>query len=210
MSTAAFIEDLVALLVRFDRGMLEFEEPPPHEAGQGLADAVIAFADAAVPALHAALTDGWSSGGVGPLLIDVLGEIGHASSVPYLIEHHRSHADYMSGTVAMQALRKLRSNEGYEYMAEMLARTAEGDWTAINTGHEVVVACMALAEWDDPRAIGALVQATKIRGGFGMPAAAVEALAQRAEGLRLLPDLAERDPAVREALDRLYASTADD
>ena len=210
MSTTAFIKDLVALLVRFDRGMLEFEDPPPRQAEQGLADAVIAFADSAVPALHAALVAGWSSGGVGPLLIGVLGEIGHASSVPYLIEHHKSHADFMSGTVAMQALRKLRSTEGYEYMAEVLARTAAGDWTAINTGHEVVVACMALAEWDDPRAIEALAQATAIRGGFGMPEAAVEALSQRVEGLRLLPDLAERDPAVREALERLYASTADD
>jgi hypothetical protein len=210
MSTTAFIEDLVALLVRFDRGMLEFEEPPPEEARQGLANAVIAFADAAVPSLHAALVDGWSSDGVGPLLIDVLGEIGHGSSVPYLIEHHKSHADFMSGTAAMQALRKLRSNEGYEYMVEVLSRTAEGDWTAINTGHEVVVACRALAEWDDPRAIGALVQAATIRGSFGMPEAAVEALAQRAEGRRLLPDLAARDPAVRDALERLYASTADD
>jgi hypothetical protein len=35
MSAEAFISDLAHLLARLDRGMLEFEEPPPQLVGGG-------------------------------------------------------------------------------------------------------------------------------------------------------------------------------
>lgn len=207
MSTVAFIKDLVALLARIDHGMLEFEEPLPDEVERGIKDAVIGFGEAALPALHQTLQESWSSHSDLPHVIDVLGSIAHPSSIPYLIEQHRNHSSSMSGTAAIAALRKMQAPAGYDYIGGVLIRGGEGDATVFNTGHEAIVACAAMAEWDDPLALAALVQATNIRWPHGMPEAAIDAIARKKEGRLILLELAERDPTLRAAVGRVYAGS---
>ena len=197
MGTSAFIRDLVALLVRLDRGMLEFEEPLPRGVEVGIMDAVVALGDQALAALHEALTSSWSSDGGGARLIAVLGRIGNPASVPILIEHHRNHANFMSGSAAMSALRAIKADDGYAYMGECLVRWTEGDKRAFNTGFEKAIASSALGEWHDPRAIMPLMHATRIHDpGNNMPETAIRSLARYPEAHPFLRDLAGREPSL--------------
>ncbi len=119
MPTDNFIRDLARLLMRADRGMLEFEEPPPEALAQGLMQALSAFGEQAVPAIHAVLAEAWSQGDGGSEahLVDVLAELGNSSSVPYLIELHEHHAYYLTSLAAIQALRQLKTEAAYVYLA---------------------------------------------------------------------------------------------
>ncbi len=196
--TTAFIRDLVTLLVRLDRGMLEFEEPLPRGVEVGIMDAVVVLGDQALAPLHDALTNSWSSDGGGTYLIDVLGRIGNPASVPILIEHHRNHADFMSGSAAMSALRAIKAEDGCGYMGECLVRCAEGDERAFNTGLEKTIASSALGEWRDPRAIMPLMHATRIHDrGNNMPETAICSLARYPEAHPFLRDLARREPSLQ-------------
>jgi hypothetical protein len=89
MSRQSFIEDLVNLLIKLERGMLEFEEPPPDKTVTSIIDAITAFGDEVVPLLHRKLTDLGEALDF-TYLCDVLGEIASPTSIPYLIEKHKT------------------------------------------------------------------------------------------------------------------------
>jgi len=89
MSTETFAHDLAHLLARLDRGMLEFEEPPPLPVGDGLVAALVAFGPQAVPIVHTVLTEVQAESGC-LHLIDVLGQIGDPSSAAILIQFHKN------------------------------------------------------------------------------------------------------------------------
>jgi HEAT repeat protein len=160
MATAEFINALAALVIRYDRGMLEFEDPPPDGVAEGLRRALVAFGARAVPVTHAALDEAWSRGeDGGEQVIDVLADLGSPDSVPYLVEYHRHHANFITSLAAIQALKRLRDDTAYLYLAEMLTRYARDDAHAYQTKSEIFSACSAMGEWRDPRAIEPLTQA---------------------------------------------------
>jgi HEAT repeat protein len=161
MSAEAFISDLAHLLARLDRGMLEFEEPPPQLVGDGLVTALVAFGPQAVAILHTVLTEVQAESGC-LHLIDALGQIGDPTSAPILIQFHQNFSSFISALAAIQALRTLKTEVAYCYLGDVLTRYAEGDEHAIETCAELVVACQALAEWGDTRAIGPLEHALTI------------------------------------------------
>ena len=185
MPTDLFIRDLTELLLRVDRGMLEFEEPPPENVATGLMQALRAFGGQAVPIIHAVLTEHWSRKGEGneAHLVDVIAEIGDPSSVPYLIELHTHHANYLTSLAAIQALRKLRTEAAYTYLAQLLMRYADGDHRAFQTMSEARTCCLAMDEWNDPRAVAPLQAALRIEADsvHRLQEAAEAALAQYRE-----------------------------
>lgn len=161
MSVEAFIADLAHLLARLDRGMLEFEEPPPEPVGDGLVAALVAFGPQAVAILHMVLTEVQAESSC-LHLIDALGQLGDPTSAPLLIQFHQNFSSYSSALVAIQALRKLKTEVAYSYLGDILTRYAQGDEHVIETRAELLVACHALAEWGDTRAILPLEHALTI------------------------------------------------
>jgi type IV secretory pathway VirJ component len=164
VSTDLFIRDLTELLMRVDRGMLEFEEPPPENVATGLMQVLRAFGEQAVPVIHAVLREHWSQGDGGSEahLVDVIAEIGDASSVPFLIELHARHANYLTSFAAIQALRELRTEAAYTYLAQLLMRYGDGDHRVFQTMSEATTCCLAMDEWNDPRAVAPLQTALRI------------------------------------------------
>lgn len=158
MSTEAFIYDLAHMLARLDRGMLEFEEPPPREVSNGLVAALVAFGPQAVPTLHTVLAEVQAESDCCHL-IDVLGQIGDPTSAPILIRFHKNFRSYASSLAAIQALRALNTNVAYCYLGDLLTHYAKGEAGVIETRAELLVACHALAEWGNPRAIPPLEHA---------------------------------------------------
>jgi HEAT repeat protein len=126
--------------------------------------ALRAFGEQAVPVIHAVLREHWSQGDGGSEahLVDVIAELGDASSVPYLIELHAHHANYLTSLAALQALRELRTEAAYTYLAQLLMRYADGDHRAFQTMSEATTCCLAMDEWNDPRAIAPLQTALQI------------------------------------------------
>lgn len=199
MSTLRFIQDLVELLFRLDQGMQEFEEPPPEQVKEGVMRAVIGFGEQALPAIHKRFAEAPSE--VGPTVLDVLGEIANPDSASYIIDFHKHHADFLSGAAAISALKKLKAGAGYSYLCDLLIRRSQGDKRAFNTNLEIVIACQALGEWKNSRAIEPLVEALRIRDTHGeMPNAAINALATYPEAQQRLLELAEREPALKEII----------
>ena len=173
MTTEVFIRELVQLLARLDKGMLEFEDPPPEGVADGLIQAVLAFGEQALPALHAALLD--EDGALH--IIRALTSIGSPTSTLPLIEFHEHRCSYDSGLAAIQALRSLKTEPAYLYFAEQLSRYGRGDQHAFETRKEAVVACAALQEWEDQRAVAPLTLARGVDDdGYGIREAAHRAL----------------------------------
>jgi hypothetical protein len=181
VSTDLFIRDLAELLMRFDRGMIEFEEPPPEDVATGLMQALCAFGEQAVPTIHAVLSERWSQKGGGSEvhLVDVIEKIGDVSSVPYLMELHAHHANFLTSLAAIQTLREFRTETAYTYLAQLLMRYADGDQRVFQTMSEARTCCLAMDEWNDPRAIAPLQAALRIEAHSvdGIQEAAKAALA---------------------------------
>lgn len=183
MSTQRFIADLVALLCRLDRGTLEFEDPPPDGVNEGVMNAVAAFGEQALPDLHTALASAPGADYDPVHVIDTLAMIANSASAPYLIAFH-GHGTYISSAAAIIALREMKTESAYLYLAELLQRYAAGDHRAVETRLELVVCCNALGEWPDPRAIPALEKAVDLTDNYpGLHEAACEAL-ERVRDLR--------------------------
>jgi hypothetical protein len=201
MNRQEFIQTLVELLVTVDRGMLAFDTPLPEAVEEGVKRAIIGFGHEVIPALHTILSN--ISGDIDPRsLVEVLGNIGDPSSAPYIIDFHKNRSNFLSGLISMNALRKLRAEEGYSYISELLELQAQGDQTAFNTGAESIVACMSLGEWNDPRAIKPLMAAISIQGIQGLPEAAVNALAKYPQAHTFLKNLAIEVPSLKEVIDK--------
>lgn len=199
MGTANFIVDLVDLLVRIEHGMSEFEEPLPWAVKRSILQAVVGFGDSAVPVLHDALVKLEHSDMAYGYLIDALGEIGNVTSVPHLIECHKR-GSYQTSAAAMQALRKLKSEEGYEYMGKALIEWVAGNKRAFNSALEIETACAALGEWNDTRAIEPLERAVAIYHADDMPKVAIQQLVKYPQAHPFLHDLADSEPALREMI----------
>ena len=164
MTTEAFIYDLAVLVSRLDRKMLEFADPPPSEVGKGLTQALRAFGGQAVPLIHQVLAELWSreEGGREEHLVDVLADIGDPGSIPMVIELHAHHANYLTGLVAIQALRRFHREEAYLYMARLLTDYADGDEAVFESKEEARVSCLAMGDWGDLRAVGPLQKLLKV------------------------------------------------
>lgn len=177
MARETFIHDLVNLLLRLEAEMLEFESPLPVQTKEGLVTAVVAFGDEAVPTLLDRFTDSFATIGHG-YIIDALLRIGNPAAVPALIAFHRQYGNYDSRAGAMSALRALGTEEAYIYMGSVLTRYVRGDLRVVDSSLELVIACAALGEWGDERAVAPLLAATQIHHeAAGMPQAALTALA---------------------------------
>jgi HEAT repeat protein len=202
MGREKFIKDLVELLVRIDKGMLEFDEPLPSAVEAAITQAVIAFGEEALPELHTHLAD--SSPDIDFVqLVDVIGDIGSPTSIPYLINKHQN-ASFMSGAAAIQALRKIGTDESYLYFGDLLAKRASGDVYVINSGVEIQIACQALGEWGDERAIPFLERATAIYDPNSMPETAIRALAKYPKAHPFLRELAKRKISLKKLIDEIF------
>lgn len=195
MDRSDFIKELLKLLVKIDGGMVEFSEPLPQGAAEGLVSAIASFGEEALPELHRLFAD------LPPktdfvYVIDVLGEIGSPLSAPFLIEYHSHYASYISGTAAIQALKKISTEPAYLYLGNLLIQYTSGK-PAFNTGAEIPVACEALGEWNDDRAIGFLEQATRIHDPNRMPVTAIEQLAKYPQAHPFLSELAQSNPLLK-------------
>ncbi len=205
MNRQEFIQTLVTLLVTIDRGMSAFDTPLPEKVEESIKLALIGFGNEAIPILHENLSRFAPDVDLNSL-IEVLGIIRNPSSTSYIIEFHKNHSSFLSGLVAMNALRKLRAEAGYLYMSELLLRQSAGDQTAFNTSAEIVVACKSLGEWDDPQAMKPLMEATRIRDIQGMPEAAIDALAKYPKAHNFLKNLAVEDPSLKELIAKVTSS----
>ena len=196
MSTLGFIQDLVELLFRLDRGMLEFDAPPPEQAKEGISRAVNAFGEQAPPALHQRFAELPAEDG--PVVLDVLGEIASADSAPYIIDFHKHYADFLSGAAAISALRKLKADTGYAYLRNLLIRISRGDKKAFNTKLEFIIACQALAEWQNSVAVEPLKEAIHVvEAQGGAPEAVVQALARYPQKHQFLQTLGISKPSLQ-------------
>lgn len=174
------LQELIRLLMISEGGMTSLEEPLPQAVGQSLIKAVASFGNEALPMLHKTLVEQGTKITWG-YFIDALAEVGSVESASYIIQFHRDHSSFMTGAAAMIALRKIKAPLGYEYMHDLLIKKSQGDKMTFNTGLEVVTACKAMAEWDNPKALDALNQATQITDMHGMPEAAIQALSNHAQ-----------------------------
>jgi hypothetical protein len=176
MERKAFIDDLIGLLIRMERRMEAFTEPLPKGVEKGVMEAIVSFGEEALPELHNKLTSLQSQMGF-IYLIDILGDIGDESSIPYLIEFHRNHTDFMGGVAAVRAMKKIGTEEVYLYLGNLLIEYLSGK-NLFNTQFEITLACEALGDWNDERAIPILEQATTIHNHNLMPETAIKQLAK--------------------------------
>jgi hypothetical protein len=136
-------EALVVLLLELCGGMEKFKEPIPETVAKGIVYAASGFNEEILPHLHSVLTT--RQGEVNLLYIIVtLRKIAHPSSVPYLITYHRNYANFISGLAAVQALQKISSDEGCQYLASVMTDYTSGNPCVVNSATELPVICTAL------------------------------------------------------------------
>lgn len=201
MGRKEFIDDLIGLLIQIDKGMAEFTDPLPVDAEKGVMQAVTSFGEEVLPQLHRTFTALWSQIDF-VHLIDILGAIGSASSVPYLIEFHSQHASFVSGTAAVQAMRSIGTEEVYMYFSNLIVRHTSGE-NVFNTGAEIPIVCEALGEWDDDRAVSFLEMATTIHNPNRMPEMAIRQLVKYQTGRGFLHQLAEKESSLKPLIDMI-------
>lgn len=183
INTDTFIEKVVDLLVIVDSGMQGLAEPLPENATKHLRYAIAAFGEQALPALHSRIGN---SGG--HFLIDVLGDIGHQSSIPYLIEAYKT-SSFISGAAALIALRKIGGEPSYQYLLFLLKNVLEGNHQVVNTVLEIELSCLAMGDWASPEALLILKRILESEESVKVKKSAVEALSQSDEGAALLKEL---------------------
>ena len=119
-------------------------------------------------------------------LIDVLSLIGNPKSVPILIDLHQNYAGDLEGIAITNALKSIGTEQGYEYLAGVIKKYVNGDYEVINSRHELYIACLALKEWRNEKALEPLIQALKIEYVNLLPQTAIEALATYTKGQEYL------------------------
>lgn len=205
MARKELIVQLVKILVETDKGMSEFIEPLPGDVVKGVVLAIVSFGEEALPELHQALVDSWSSIDL-VHLVDVLGTIGSASSVPYLIEFHSQYGSFMSGTASVQALKMIGVEDAYLYLGNLLTQYVAGK-QVFNTGAEIPIACEALGEWNDARAVPFLEQAVTIHDPNRMPETAFRELVKYPTAHAFLRNLAQSDSSLRKMIEMAFQET---
>jgi len=204
-----FIEKLLDLLVIIEGGMKTLLDPLPEDVEKHIADAIFIFGEKALPALHATRIvdmdrmnhpkEHKNSGRI----IDILGEISSPDSAPLLIDFHRSGPiSFMTSAAALGALRKIGTDEAYEYLGRVLTQYAGGNTQVIESSLDLRVACRALKEWEDERAIPPLKAACHIEGSYEMPDTAIIALASYQQAHEYLKDLAKTKPSLSELIEQ--------
>lgn len=195
MLKAQYLHELVKLVVVIEKGMNGLDEPVSSATEKGLCDAIIGFGSEALQAIHLAfeaLDYGFAAG----CLPDILGVIGDESSIPYLITAHKQ-GDFLSGTAALQALRKLayrlNSDFIYTYLADLLVEAAQGNPKVFNSTVEIIEACKAMDAWNNSRGLDVLKESLKIRYTHDMPRFAIAILVRRPEAQEYLTRLADED-----------------
>jgi hypothetical protein len=208
MNREKFIKSLLSLMVAIERGTAEFTEPLPIDVEKGVMQAVIGFGEEILGDLHYILNNIDSSSQTDLVhVVDVLGEIGNPSSVPYLINFHKHNASFMSGMAAVQALKKIAVEESYVYLANLLTQYVSGK-DLFNSPSEIPVATESLGEWGDQRAVPVLEQATAISNPNRMPETAIRQLAKYPTGHPFLHDLAERNRSLSEFINDAIQKSA--
>jgi HEAT repeat protein len=163
-----------------DRGMAELEQPLPRIVQESIMNAVVGLGDEVVPLLHKKISESPLEIGLG-LTLDVLGQLGDPASTTHIIEFHKNYASYQTGVAAIQALKQLKTEDGYSYLGNLLVEVAKGNKKVVNAAFEVVLACQALGEWNSSKAVFPLKQAVHIRDIHGLPEAAIQALARHTD-----------------------------
>ncbi len=206
MSRAAFIRDLAELLLRLEGGMQEFASPVPMQTEDSLLTAIVAFGDEAVPILLERFTASYERISHG-YIIDALKRIGNPAAVPAIITFHQTFGTFLSCAEAMSALRILGTEQAYLYLGETLTRYALGNPRVVESPLELVIACRALGEWGDHRAIAPLMAAAQIhREAAGMPQAALEALAHYPVTHTYLEKVAQQQAHTADAMDERHGA----
>lgn len=131
---------------------------------------------------------------------DVLALIGNEHSIPILIDVHRNFSGEVEGSAISTALRSIGSEAGYLYLSEIITRYVDGDLKVVNSRNELYVACLALGEWQDTRAVKPLQMAMKIEFLNVMPHGAIEALARYDEGKTYLENIKDELPEYSELI----------
>jgi HEAT repeat protein len=155
------MEAVSLLLLHVNKGMDTFKEPLPETVIKGIIQTAVGFEEEILPILHQLLTH-WQNALDLAYFMDVLGDIGHSSSVPYLIDYHSNHANFISGMAAIQALQKIRTEDCHQYFAGLVLEVASGNWEVVNSAAEISVACRVLGEWGSNDAIEPLRKALNI------------------------------------------------
>lgn len=201
MGREEFIDDLIGLLVRIDRGMEEFTEPLPVDAEKGVMQAIISFGEEILPQLHSTFKTLWSQTDA-VHLIDILGVIGNPSSIPYLIEFHSQYASFLGGIVAVRAMKNIGTEEVYTYFGSLIVRHKSGE-NIFNSGAEIPIVCEALGDWNDERAVSFLEMATTIHNPNHMPETAIRQLIKYPGTHEFLNQLAEREVSLKPLIDKI-------
>jgi HEAT repeat protein len=205
MTRLAFIKTIVKLLIQMDQGPQEFEFPLPSGVREHLIDVIAAFGDESIEVLHSTLSRLQHEGNNPLSLIDALGIIGNPSSIPYLIDQHRNYSNFMSGEATISALRKTKNVSAYEYISKILIARSLGNYRVFNSEFEIVIACKALGEWGDDRAVEPLESALKIKNTSGMPQIAIEEIARYEKARPILENLAESEKELSDYISKFLA-----
>lgn len=186
------IEQLVDLLFLIDQGMEGLDEPVPDKVAEGLLQSVIGFEEKAIPLIQSRLENiNWRSGF--GYVFDAIGAISQPSSVFHLVQGYK-HGNFMSGAAALEALRKIGTDDAYAFLSSLLSEWMDGNKNIVFSALDLGIICSALAEWQVPEALSLLERAVYIRDMEGMPQAAIESLAQYSEGRAFLKELSKQEP----------------
>lgn len=206
MLKTQYLHELIKLMIVIEKGMNGLDEPISFATQRGLCDAIIGFGNEALQAIYLAFEEldySFASG----CLPDILGAIGDESSIPYLITAHKQ-GTFLSGTAALQALRKLayrlNSDFIYTYLGDLLLEAAQGNQKVFNSTVEIIEACKAMDEWNNSRGLDVLKETLKIRYSHNMPQFAIAILARRPEAQEYLTRLAEQDEDLSKIIKQEY------
>lgn len=191
------LRSLVDSLVQVDVVLFRGEEFPKQisEAVELLKQAIVNMGNEMMPILKEKYVE-WED----DLLIELIGDIGDPQSLDFLVEAYK-HSTFMSGMLSLIAIRKLKTDEAYERINNLLLDiiNEKNDFIVLST-NETVMMCAILGDWNDPQAIETLKSAININEPPGMPKAAIEALANYKEAHPYLGNLAAKDKSLSEII----------
>lgn len=212
MRRAEFIAKLTELLLTIEQGMLAFQEPLPHDVAKHLVIAAAALGEEILPNLHEIMSEdtykNTSHIGRGHI-IDVVGQIGHPSSVKYLIDFRQNVSGDMTSAAVLSALRKIGMLECYEYFSNLIEEYLAGNKQVIESSLDLHIACYAMQDWSDDRGLQILKKATVINDVHQMPEIAVRSIATYPNSRRYLQELAVEQPDLKSLIDNLLSDMID-
>ncbi len=198
---------LIDLLIIVEKGMIELDVPLPREVETGIKQALVGFGEQILPQLHKAIDELKNEISISHIL-DILGSIGHSSSIPFLIDLHSNYSGFLSGTAAINALKDIGTEKGYIYLSELLNQRSLGNKKVFNSEVEMVIACKAMGDWEDPRATIALKNATEIFDPNEMPYVALKLLVKKPNGMILLEELAQKNDSLRMTIEKILVDSS--